>query len=521
MGGLVISADFPLGVYTGHGPDGGAERFPDVARLFSALVQAAAAGTLSTGDPEAPFTAESLAALDWLEEHPPDALVLPGHTPVAPGVRRFAYRKEGVFLKEVGKTNYKVTGRPVSDGTALGGPVQWVWDDGPSGTDTQVCSTLEQLCADVPHLGEASSPVRLTVHEGEGLPAPTHRRDRNASLRAVPGAVRQAMPNPGRRAELDRAHAATTLGRKPSASGDKHTTSAVPHAALPPRDHLRSGIFASVEQHEPDVPWTQVLAVPVIGANSTVPEERYVSVCVALHRALVSRLGPDAPPEITGRYAPSDAPPANRVALHLVPGDLPALPFSDGRDRFLVLVPRGMPGPALGMLASALAGVRRVVTSEHQLTVAPEEIEVYDGAQFWKAPPEGAVRTWDAQPAVVVERRLKSKPPIRDVDLAAAWSLGNVLRDLEPAFTTKDPVARHAAVVESGAQLRGRAFRTLTPTAYVHRTDRRSPIEPFRLTLTLSTAVPDRAILALGQSRHLGCGLLVPTDIPGSTQERS
>lgn len=224
MGGLVISADFPLGVYTGHGPDGGAERFPDVARLFSALVQAAAAGTLSTGDPEAPFTAESLAALDWLEEHPPDALVLPGHTPVAPGVRRFAYRKEGVFLKEVGKTNYKVTGRPVSDGTALGGPVQWVWDDGPSGTDTQVCSTLEQLCADVPHLGEASSPVRLTVHEGEGLPAPTHRRDRNASLRAVPGAVRQAMPSPGRRAELDRAHAATTLGRKPSASGDKHTT---------------------------------------------------------------------------------------------------------------------------------------------------------------------------------------------------------------------------------------------------------------------------------------------------------
>ena len=63
MGGLVISADFPLGVYTGHGPDGGAERFPDVARLFSALVQAAAAGTLSTGDPEAPFTAESLSLI--------------------------------------------------------------------------------------------------------------------------------------------------------------------------------------------------------------------------------------------------------------------------------------------------------------------------------------------------------------------------------------------------------------------------------------------------------------------------
>ena len=38
MGGLVISADFPLGVYTGHGPDGIAELFPDVARLFAALV---------------------------------------------------------------------------------------------------------------------------------------------------------------------------------------------------------------------------------------------------------------------------------------------------------------------------------------------------------------------------------------------------------------------------------------------------------------------------------------------------
>lgn len=517
MATLAISAEFPLGVYTGHGADGAAEKVPAISRLFSALIQAAAVGSLSTGDARSPFTPGALEVLEWLEEHPPSAMAVPTVVPVSAGGRTYTYRKEGVFLKEVGRVNNKVTARTMSEGFALGGPVLWIWEDVEAGSG--MIRTLDTLCADVPHLGETSSPVRLRVHTGDTVGEPTHRLDDAAGLRQHAGELRQVMPTRGRLAELEAAHAAQYRGKPPSVAADKHTTSTRPHAPRPDETCQRTGVFRPVDTLDADVPWSHVLALPIASQSRPVPEERFVSVCVALHRAIVARMGAGAPPEVTGRYAPSMPPAANRVALHYVPGDVDGLPFDDSHDRFLLMVPRGMSGHALGALVGALTGLRRVVTKAHQLAVEPDKVEVFAGDAFWRAPRPGYTRAWEAMPAVVAERRLQSVVGIRDVDLAAAWSLGNVFRELYPETGDTQAAARYAAVTDLGVRLSGRALRTLTPSAYVHKTNRASLPQPYRLTVDMGSLVSDRSIVALGQSRHLGCGLLVPRDVPTMMQE--
>ncbi len=75
---LTIRAQFPLGVFQGHEDDGSPARLPDTARLYSALVNAAGNGTeaeLRKG--QLRLSSESVAALSWLETHPPTQLMVP------------------------------------------------------------------------------------------------------------------------------------------------------------------------------------------------------------------------------------------------------------------------------------------------------------------------------------------------------------------------------------------------------------------------------------------------------------
>ena len=52
------------------------------------------------------------------------------------------------------------------------------------------------------------------------------------------------------------------------------------------------------------------------------------------------------------------------------------------------------------------------------------------------------------------------------------------------------------------------------PTAYVHKVPQNVMPQPWRGVLSLGNLTNDRTIIALGQSRHLGAGLLVPYDVP-------
>ncbi len=49
---------------------------------------------------------------------------------------------------------------------------------------------------------------------------------------------------------------------------------------------------------------------------------------------------------------------------------------------------------------------------------------------------------------------------------------------------------------------------------YVHRIADGTVVQPYRAVLALGSLAGDRTIVAIGQSRHLGGGLLVPLDVP-------
>ena len=75
---FAVVAEFPLGTYQGHVGGGVVDDLVSPARLHAALLNAAASGPRAVVDDEflAPCE-EDLAALAWLEEHPPDGLALP------------------------------------------------------------------------------------------------------------------------------------------------------------------------------------------------------------------------------------------------------------------------------------------------------------------------------------------------------------------------------------------------------------------------------------------------------------
>lgn len=504
---LALTARFLLGTYTGHSPSGEPELVPDFARAFSALVQAAACGTQSSGDAEDPYTSDARQALLWLERNPPSALHLPSAVPLAARQGQMIFRNEGVFHKEGNSIKDKVGARPLSTGSAVAGPLQWIWAKEPPEVLTSV---IDRICADVPHLGETSSPITLGVEDPQ---EPTHVLDSEAGYMTSGALIRQSVPSGGRLDELDAAHRAVT-GGKLSAAADKHSTSALPYAPSPSRERVVSAYYRAVELPEALVPWPHVFALPVSQGDGLVQEEHMVSICVAMHRTIVSRLGPEASSSITGRYPAGTVPPVNRLALHLLPGDTPGSPFQDRRDRMLVLVPREADAQELTMVATALEQCHRIATRDVQIRLEPAEMEILDGQTFWNAPPEGHHRLWEASPAVVPERRLPHLEHVSDLDLAAAWSLGNVLRGLEPQLGSKSAEDRLTAAQHAGAGFWCRALRTARPRSYVHKTDRAHPVHPYRATLDLGNLMPSRGVMAIGQSRHLGCGLLIPVDRP-------
>lgn len=512
MTSFSIAATFPLGVYYGHAPDGTPEQIPHFQRVYSALVQAAACGSLSTGVATSPLSDAAVAALRWLERHPPTAMRVPERVALTDRRQRIAYRKEGVFLKEQKATNYKVMPRAVSDGWALAGAVEWIWDD--CLPDSTILATLDSLCADVPHLGETSSPVCLTI----GTPGTaTHRLDSSAGYLTAPGELRQVLPISDRLDELVDAHEAQYGGPPPTVAEDKHNLSSRPDMPSPGRERLQTQVYRPTESTTAECPWAQVLAVPVDSHGRTIPDERLVSVCVALHRAIISRVGLGVPPVLTGHYAPGDAQPANRVAIHYLFGDIPSSPFTDGRDRFLLLLPRDMHASDSLAISDALSRLQTVVTREHRLNLDIDGLESFPGDAFWQEPAEGIHRTWEAYPGVVPERRIKAGS--EQLEKTTVWSVGNVFRDLNPQLSQPKIDARWSEALSLGIKVWARALRTLEPRSFVHRTNQRNPIHPYRAEIDLGDLVSPQTIVAIGQSRHLGCGLLTPVDRPKQPQE--
>jgi CRISPR-associated protein Csb2 len=181
MAQLSIRVTFPLGTFLGHRDVGHRADFPDTARLFSALVNAAGQGSTAVDvDGHLGLCPESVEALRWLEEHPPAAVTLPDTRP-AVGLSALSWRADGVR----GKKGLKKQLKRQSDAVAVSGSFGWSWaEDVPA----EMVEVIDALCADISCLGEADSPVVVDLVPVQ----PTHEL---AIGQRLPSARRHAHPH--------------------------------------------------------------------------------------------------------------------------------------------------------------------------------------------------------------------------------------------------------------------------------------------------------------------------------------
>lgn len=524
MATLAIRARFPLGIYLGHQPDGQPSPFPDTARLHAALTHSAGKGSLAkvVGTDLRP-SKDALTALRWLELHPPSALCMPRTIPVrragVTGSVTESYRDEGVFEKKKGEVprRRKVPKRQ-SDAVAVDGHFGWAWDqEAPS----DVVDTIAALCEDVSCLGEADTPVILEVGDVEV----THLRDAIKTAFPAPGGVRVRTPVSGRTDELEADYLTGRPSKPVTASQDGYAWGAWPASYRPTSRHVQPVIYRISTPPPPDLPWVAASALPL--TREIDPTQR-VPWCVALHRALAAYLRDTALPLLTGSYAPGVRPPANRVAIQFV--EAAALPGSLGRPEhgaFLILAPAGASAEELALVQRCIIQVSKVYRRGRESIRLGSAIQI-DVERFWPEPRQGFVRYWRPVPGMVAETRAQQDGKPWSLEDAALLSIGHVFRDrLTDRAGGPDRYRRIVAQVRDwGVKVHDvRRIPDSRVELYAHKVPRGVVVQPFTARLDLSAVLPSTSLLAIGQSRHLGGGLLVPVDesiaaaraVPGGT----
>lgn len=498
-----IVARYPLGTYRGRRPDQTPERIPSVARLHAALLCAAGFGPRAVERPDGwgPSDTDDLA-LRWLEENPPTDVRIPRLQ-----VSRndaIAYRDDGTIGKS--RSAKAINKLPKQDSVvAVDGPFVWTWRESPP---EPVVEALRELCPDVPHLGTAESPVLLTVSGDEH--AHTHEYDPDAGMFARGPGEDVDVPVAGRVDELRRAHQTERTGRTGS---DRAGTSERSTSSVPPRQAIRQGRYRKVVPRTADVPWPEVLLVPL---NRSIAERRRVRLAVAAHRALIRILDRSSPPILTGAYPDGARRPPNRVAMQILDRDHPVNLPGGAPAALAVLLPRGAEPAELDAVCRAVAqlGTLRIARDEPVVAVTGG-IEIMDGARLWREPPPGTVRLWRTSPPAVPDTRGRAGWTFTH---AALLSLGFVWQGTEALAPSAgrgevrdnaivDAVNAAAAVVLSTQPVRSTAV-----DDYVHRVHPHAVVRPYRAVLSVGDLGGSTTIQAIGQCRHLGGGLLVPDD---------
>lgn len=510
MSRFALVAEFPLGTYRAHVGDGDLDVLPSVARLHAALLCAAAAGPSAQPDGEA-LAADpaARAALEWLEDHPPDGLCLPNR--LQNRGPTIAYRDLGLLERRPGKPiTSKRLPRPATESVSLSGALAWIWEEEPP---AEVRATLEHLCADVSHLGSAESPVRLWV----GEVVPTHRRDDGADLFGDRG-IDLATPSSGRTEELSRVE----VDRRRPVRG-RSERPGVTESELSSPDERRcvaTARFRPEAHTEPESPWPSVLLVPL---DAEIPPSWRVRWAVQAHRALVSLVGSGAPAILTGTYPEGSPRPPNRVAIHLLGREVLADRVLEVPTTLAVLVPGDATASDVEVIARATAGLRLLRGPAGRLAKRAGTPFAMSGATFWPAVPAGRTRRWLTVPAAVPDTR----PPRRDawtMEDAIALSLGLVWRE---QLETGERGPRWQVGLAAAAKARGvraEQVRMVTrgdPTRFVHRVNPGAVVRPYEAIVDLGDLGAPQALIAIGQARHLGGGLLYPIDLPEGALVRS
>lgn len=561
---LVITARFLLGAYQGRDASGEPERYPTPDRLFKALLSVACS---NFGYHSSDCTNEDdiEATLRWLEGNPPDKILLPLAIE-STGLGAVAYRDKGFTVKgdktAKGEQLYKLkmASAPALRLTRYESqcPVEWHWIEQPP---SSITSCLEDLCEEIPYLGESCSKAHVSAQiEEEGPEAPASRmrtliRDEAQGLQALNSHQFFTCPGDGRLEELEQNFALVNSGKDKNPKGDvKKELSAEETnllSQMPRASHVLSVAYRSADSAEQSnqtiMPaWDRSILLPMRIRNSheawSPRESELVRWSVALHRFLVKKWGFGAPAILTGRYmkVPGMMRPANNLAIQVLSAAMGVPIVSRLREdiqnqlpAFLLLIPREMTTDDYATLCDLCAnsvGERLYCGHDSDTLVFGKPI-CSDDTSIWKVPEAGRIRFWKPWPFAMAETRAFADPqglrkwrateslalsinhvwrrafvagtqvPTSHVEKEQAyWSAADAVLDesspvevlgAKPAFRTHmEDYAHH---VQESNVLRG-------VSGLIHFDPQRSDVEC--------------SAMAIGQTRHLGGGLLVPIDVP-------
>lgn len=503
---LEVRADFLFGWYQGHSRAGELEDVPSLERLHAALL----AGACSLERQEGKHPDEGIDSLDkdlfaWLEAHSPDAILLPEAMPQQS--RAVAFRNKGGLKKGADAPKKECV---ASARSFLDGAICWYWDSMP--TDA-IIRRLGDIANEVPYLGESESCVIISVTEVRGIP--------QSALRACPPSFDARTffaPDKGFTDELVRFFSQ----RQRKVKRDKTSKNEGEQSLQFDFSCLRNVYYARGDKEEQlaPVPWQHGYALKVLGRR--IVREDYVAVSVCLHRALVSMFGDDLPKAL--RYAHLK-PLANGLGIQVISANAPSncLSSDDGMDSLLVMLPYGTSAEDEQLIANGLSRITRLYGKRMGSIDVAFTGERLDLNAFWDPAPQGVKRIFATEPLFIPD----SRPPSRVKNNGIRWTVdddariafGHVWRDLGFAMKSKGDQGRidlSNAVSQSGIAVGGgRVVPTGNIRNYVHHTNRGAFLVAEWALVDMAALDHDRCLCAIGQTRHVGGGLLVPVDIPG------
>lgn len=531
---FLIRAEFLLGTYQGHDRHGLIEQYPSPLRLHSAFVAGAYSRCRQSAEQSSTDVVEldsmSSNALSWLEINVPDAVTLP-RSVVNDGQDARAYRDKGTVAGK--KASELAVGH-----AAVDGPVIWWWANEP---DPPVQEVLTDMCQEIPYLGEVSSPVSLTTGRAPDIDRQAYVRSHSGTFRAT-DAVTLAAPVQGRTAALQEDFVARGAAPFPTKSRDSAVGSngrpRANEAEMPdPWNATSVARSVSYVRSRPapadDSPWADGILIHVTpqGPRALWPPapEDHVAWTVAFHRAIASRLGPDAPPLVTGKYPDRSKQPPNRLSIQILDGGMDlALDLRPSEAAFLIAIPRDASEEDADQLMDAVHMVDNLLLPGGR-ALDVTSVELVDTTNLWNPTAPGLDRWWFPHPLVIADSRSPRRKALGDsswtIEDVLRVAIGNVFRSHPrldvPGRGDERLIRLSSAVEELGVRV-GAAHRSypLRPNRYVHHMNRGAAIIAVQGLVHLGPIRSDRSFMALGQSRHLGGGLLVPFDLPAAVTTR-
>ena len=555
---FAISAYFPLGFYQGSDSGGRPESYPSPNRLYSALVSTAyLTFGFEKNEVDCGLTdAQIHDALAWFEGNPPQKILFPRC--IKAESKAIAYRNKGNVQNEK-KPKDKVSPSAAYIATAYeqhpesGVLLTWIWHENPA---SAVSKTLDLLCAEVPYLGEACSAVRLETHENYDLPNGVEKQVWTLSSDSPLVAIRKggrniSYPKERRLDDLKQAFAAANpqpKGKKKLSVKGKEEEQNFLNEYKPLQTEGKARYLSSAVQdtgkNALKAPWTTAFYMEIdqVGngraENDKVewkPEEfEFVGWAVALHRFLVKQWGADPSLALVGRYAPGMRRPANNVSIQIFDSGFKGTydwqlqkEIAEKGPGFLILLPYDMAKADIQKLHDVCvhAKGKTLYYSPNKPTLRLGNTTVIDAEHLWKPVAEGACRYWTIRPMAIAETR-----PIPDAKQHRKWgvyealclALGHVWRSQYPQSSEGNREERYWNIVDKvkakTSHFRiysSHAVHRVNMTDYAHHADASNVLHGMNALIAISDAADslDCAAMAIGQSRHLGGGFLVPVDL--------